>query len=145
MKSNAVKNMLVAATVCSLSLSLFSACSKDGDDYSVSVDKKEITLSSEVNSQTFKIISEGEWHIDAPGLEKSLGGTTGTTDWYSIDRVFGTGNSTITIELLPETQSRAFVNPGSQTSGKESGSTVLTIIGKHNQTTINLKRQAAEK
>ncbi len=145
MKSNAVKNMLVAATVCSLSLSLFSACSKDGDDYVVSTDKKEITLSSEVNSQTVKIISQGEWHIDAPGLEKSLGGTTGTTDWYSIDRVFGSGNSTITIELLHQTQSRAFLNPGSQTSGIESGSTVLTIIGKHNQTTISLKHKAVDK
>lgn len=131
MKNNILKARLAKVVMVSLLITMFSACSKgENDYYEVKTDKSEIIFESNDNTQTFNIISKGDWHIDAEGLQKGYGTVSGTADWYIVDRVWGSGNSTVTI-LLRENQS------GNHTA-------TLTIAGDHNKVNLNIKKQATE-
>ena len=118
--------------ICLLFLLTVIACSKEKNEekYIVTVDKSEIILAGEADSQTLEIVSTGDWHIEAEGLESYLGATAGSTDWYFIDRIYGVGNATISISF--------------KENNLTNQSTILNIVGKYNRVEVVLKQQENE-
>ena len=105
------------------------ACSDDKEKYyEVSIDKSELIFVDDIKNLSFNIVSDGEWHIEASGLEPSYGTPSGKTDWYSVSQIYGDKNATVTVKLDDENSS----TPKSST---------LTIVGKNNKKTINLIRR----
>jgi len=109
-----------------LSIILIS-CSKVKDSYVVSVDHKELQFSLREKEKELKIISSGEWHIQADGIDYFYGGNAGYTDWYKISPVSGMNNATVVIMLKEE-----IVIPSPKISA-------LKIIGKNNVEFVTLK------
>lgn len=103
-------------------------CSKDKDNYTISVDVKEITLTTTSQSQELKITSSGEWHFEAQGLQGGFGVNMGSTDWYTLTPMYGDNNQIVTITLKEGV-----------TTDK---STSLKIVGKNNTEKISLKFSA---
>ncbi len=66
-------------------------------------DKATVVFTDEIDSQTFNIISKGEWHLEAEGLKPGYGTLVGQAEWYEVDRMYGEGNATVTI-ILNEAQ-----------------------------------------
>jgi hypothetical protein len=115
------------AVICFLCIPLFFACSKDDEYYEVKTDKETIIFTNESNSQMFNITSEGEWHLEAEGLKPYIGAPIGRAEWYEVDKMYGNGNTTVTITLNE-------VHPENRTA-------TLTVVGNHNKVNLSLKQQ----
>jgi hypothetical protein len=105
------------------------ACSDDKEKrYEVSVDKSELVFVNGLIKLSFNIVSDGEWNIEADGLEPYYGAPVGSTDWYTVNQIYGDTNVTVTVELKEEQSS----TPKFST---------LKVVGKYNQTAINLTKR----
>jgi hypothetical protein len=98
---------------------------KEVEKETISVDKVELIFKQKGENANFNILSNGEWHIDAEGLEGYYGPNMGDVKDFTIAPVTGKGNTQISVTLNNEVTENYDID--------------LTVAGKDKQIIVKLK------
>lgn len=92
MKTLKFSSLVVLAVV-----AVLSSCSKEDKPQILDVDKAELRFAVGADTLTFNITSDGDWGVEANGMQYGFGINKGFADWYSVEPAGGTGNETVTV------------------------------------------------
>lgn len=76
---------------------LIMSCSKEEKPQVLDVNKTELQFPAGTAAREFTITTDGEWLIEADGLDLLLGVNMGSADWYIVEPVGGKGVTKVTI------------------------------------------------
>ncbi|MDR0734001.1 MAG: hypothetical protein LBF08_08115 [Dysgonamonadaceae bacterium] len=124
--------LTIVAVLCFLPVS----CDKKEDirDDNISADKTELIFSETDNeNKEFNISCDGEWHLEADELSLYYGVNMASIRDFTIEPVFGKGNTKMTVALKDE-----------RPEITENYEVDLKVVGGSNQVVVKLKAVAAE-
>ena len=75
----------------------FSCSDNDDSKKKLEIDLTVLTFQPGAETLSFTITTTEEWNIVGTGLTPTYGANIGTSDWFNISPVYGTGNAQVNI------------------------------------------------